>query len=69
MQAGEVLRLPRVGFLAVYAVVDCNKAHVVPSLGKGGGSEGYTPAACRRNSTAGADRQGRAAENGGALHP
>ncbi len=29
----------------------------------------YTPAACRGNSTAGADRQGRAAENGGALHP
>ena len=32
-----------------------------PNHGKGGGSGGYTPAACRGNSTAGADRQGQAA--------
>ena len=32
-----------------------------PNQGKGGGSGGYTPAACRGNSTAGADRQGQAA--------
>lgn len=30
-------------------------------MGKGGGSGGYTPAACQGNSTAGADRQGQAA--------
>ena len=40
-----------------------------PILGKGGGSGGYTPAACRRKRIARTGGQGLAAENGGAMHP
>ena len=55
--------------LQFYNVVGQPKPQPFPILGKGGGSGGYTPAACRRKSIAGTGGQGLAAENGGAMHP